>query len=82
MMRIGMARTAEQRMAWGRIIQIGNSMLVTTDREELFDLFCEADDLWNNNFPFEAAQKGDEWWLAKRFNTIDRALAWIEGEKK
>lgn len=81
-MKISMNRSKEQRDAWSRIIQIGNSMLVTTDRGELFDLFCEADDLWNEYFPFEAAQEGDGWWLAKRFNTIDRALAWLEGEKR
>lgn len=81
-MRINLeAKTKEQRAAWAKIVQLANSMLATTNRGILFDLFCEADDIWNENFPFEAGILGDKWWLAKRFNNIDRALAWLEGEK-
>lgn len=78
--RLDVAKTSEQRKAWNKIVQIGNSMLATTDRNKLFDLFCEADDLWNEFFPFEACTKGDNWWLARRFNNIDRALAWMGEE--
>ena len=73
-------KTATQRRAWNKIAQLGNSMLCTTDRSELFDMFCEAEDLYNEHFPFEAGIDGDNWWLTRRFNTIDRALAFMEKE--
>lgn len=75
-------KTATQRMAWARITQLANSMLATTDRSKLFDLYCEAEDLYNEFFPFEAAIDGDNWWLTKRFNNIDRALAFMGEEVK
>lgn len=75
-------KSTGQRRAWARITQLANSMLCTTDRQKLFDLFCEAEDLYNEHFPFEAGIDGDNWWLTKRFNNIDRALAFMEGEAK
>lgn len=75
-------KTSAQRRAWNKINQIANSMLATTDRDELFSLFCEAEDLYNDFFPFEAGIDGDNWWLTRRFNNIDRALAFIEKEVK
>jgi len=75
-------KTSPQRRAYARISQLANSMLCTTDRAELFDLFCEAEDLYNEYFPFEAGIDGDNWWLTKRFNNIDRALAFMGKEVK
>lgn len=75
-------KTVPQRRAYARISQLANSMLCTTDRAELFDLFCEAEDLYNEYFPFEAGIDGDNWWITKRFNNIDRALAFMGKEVK
>ena len=66
--------SATQKMALSRIGEIGREMLTTWDREYLFDLYCEAEDIWNENFPFEASQVGDDWYLTKRFNDLDRKL--------
>lgn len=74
-------KTATQRQAWFKIMQIANSMLVCTDRGELFDLFCKAEDLYNDHFPFEASMDGDSWWLTRRYNNIDRMLAILDSER-
>ena len=64
----------EQKDAWKRICFIFREMLSVFDREYLFDLYCEAEDLWWEFFPFEASQWGDDWWVTKRFNDVDRHL--------
>ena len=75
-------RTPVQRHAWARIIQLANTMLATTSRNELFDAYCEAEDLYNEYFPFEAGIDGDNWWLTRRFNNIDRALVFMGTRRK
>ena len=64
----------EQRDAYKRILFIAREMLSVFDREYLFDIYCEAEDLWWEFFPFQASQYGDDWWVTKRFNDCDRHL--------
>lgn len=66
--------TVEQRTAMKKINVLYGKMLTCFTEDELFDVFCEADDLWEENFPFEAAQWGDESFLHKRFNDMGREL--------
>lgn len=63
-----------QKDALREIHRLGNLMFTAWDEEYLFDLFCEAEDLWNEYFPFEASQAGDDWYLTKRFNDISREI--------
>lgn len=66
--------TPEQKNAMRTINKLGTLMLTAWDPEYLFDLYCEAEDLWNEFFPFEASQWGDNWWLTKRFNDLNREI--------
>lgn len=66
--------TVAQKKALKKINELANSMLMAWDEEYLFDLFCEAEDLWNEYFPFEAEQAGDDWWVTKRFNDVNREI--------
>ena len=75
-------KTPEQRRAWGKINQLATTMLFVTDRAELFDIFCKAEDLYNDFFPFEASIDGDNWWVTRRFNIIDRSLVILESERR
>lgn len=66
--------TKDQRVAMKQINALYNKMLECFTEDELFDVFCEADDLWEENFPFEAAQWGDGSFLHRRFNDMNREL--------
>ena len=66
--------TSKQRTAMKRIQKLGNLMFNAWDESYLLDLYCQADNLWNEYFPFEASQWGDDWFLAKRFNDCQKAI--------
>lgn len=51
---------AAQKAAWKKICRIHGQMLTARTQDELFDLFCAADDTWWENFPLHAEQAGDE----------------------
>ena len=66
--------TNQQIVTMRRINRILWKMLFSNNEDEVFDLFCEADDLWNEYFPWEAAQKGDKWKGVRWFNDKMRSL--------
>ena len=63
-----------QRAILRKISRIAAKMRTCWDKDYLFDLYCEADDLWNENFPFQAQQLGDKWYVTKLFNDLSREL--------
>ena len=64
----------EQINAMKAIQQILWDMLLSNNEDEVFDLFCQADDLWNEYFPWEASQKGDSWKGVRWYNDKMRSL--------
>ena len=66
--------TPAQRTAMKEISHLYNLMLQAWDEGYLFDLYCQADDLWQENFPFQASQWGDDWWVTRRYNDMVRYI--------
>ena len=66
--------TEAQKKALRKISRIAAKMRTCWDKDYLFDLYCQADDLWNDNFPFQAEQLGDKWYVTKLFNDCAREL--------
>ena len=63
-----------QKDALRQIRHLADLMLGAWDEDYLFDLFCEAEDIWNDQFPFESNLQGDDWWVTRRFNDCSRAI--------
>ena len=63
-----------QKKALRKISRIAAKMRVAWDKDYLFDLYCEADDIWNEYFPFQANQLGDKWYITKLYNDLAREL--------
>lgn len=51
--------TMKQYRAKERIEELERTMKRCDDLDELFDLFCEADDIWNYNFQMESMMNPD-----------------------
>ena len=66
--------TKTQKQALGKINKIYKHMLECNYTDDLFDLYCEAEDIWAENFPFEFNIEGDDWWLTKKYVDLDRKL--------
>ena len=64
--------TSDQKNALKKIHELGNEMLRAWNENDLFDIYCQADDLWNEYFPFQAEQEGDHWYLTRRYNDLSR----------
>lgn len=63
-----------QKKALREIRRITAKMRTCWDKEYLFDLYCQADDIWNDEFPFQAEQLGDNWSVTKLYNDLARKL--------
>ena len=63
-----------QEIALVRIEKIRQKMLNCWDSETLFDLYCQADDIWQERFPFQANLLGDKWEITKLYNDLDKEI--------
>ena len=66
--------TEAQKIALSQIEELGRKMFRARYEDDLFDLYCEADDLWEEYFPFFAEQEGDRWYLTRRYNDLAKRL--------
>jgi len=68
-----------QREAFIRCQKIYNcDFFKVSNSKELEELFEEAKTLWWNNFPFEASLLGDDWWVERRYNDLNKMLNNLE----
>lgn len=63
-----------QEMVLRKISRLKSKMMKAWDENYLFDLYCQADDLWQEYFPFQANQLGDKWEVTKLYNDLSRAI--------
>lgn len=63
-----------QEIALVRIEKIRQKMLKCWNSETLFDLYCQADDIWQERFPFQANLLGDKWEITKLYNDLDKEI--------
>lgn len=59
---------------WSIITGIIARMMKSEDDTEVFDLYCEAEDLWEEYFPYESLHEGDSWYGCRMFNIRQKQL--------
>lgn len=63
-----------QKTALAKINKIRQKMMNCWNSEDLFDLYCQADDIWQEKFPFQAQILGDKWEVTRLYNDLSRAI--------
>ena len=59
---------------WAIITGIISKMMKSQDNEEVFNLYCEAQDLYDEWFPYESLHEGDDWYGCRMFNLRTKQL--------
>lgn len=66
--------TKKQIKAKKRIAIIRGKMEECWDTKYLSQLFEEAENIWYENFPFEANNVGDNWYLKRRYHDLCKEI--------
>lgn len=62
--------SSEQLRVWDYIQTRGKDMYICKNIQECDDIFAEIQDLWDEYFPNESLDWGDDWWWTRRYTDL------------